>query len=151
MRSICGTYYDQVELFWWVDIFWSEGSKEEGRNRSKWWTMAQYRSTQSGPRKFKRLELFTGLSPEMSHIKGVVYRWKGLVKTHPAMYFGQKNILYRGRNSPGILIIVIVVTFWCHCLVTPIAKNINRQSGSLCALKLGEKEMYDSSSTIHFC
>ena len=68
-------------------------------------------STQSGPRKFKRLELFTGLSPEMSHIKGVVYRWKDLVKTHPAMYLGQKNILYRGRNSPGILIAVIVQ----HC------------------------------------
>ena len=91
----------------------------------------------------------------MSHIKCVVYWWIGLVKTHLAMYSGQKNILYRGRNSADILIIVIVVPVWCHwagasswCCVTTIAKNTNCQSGSLRALKSGKKQMDDSSSTV---
>ena len=78
----------------------------------------------------------------MSQRKLVVYQWTDLIKTLLAMYFGQKNILYRGRNSAGILIIGIVVSFVCHWvgaggwfLVAPIAKNINRPLGSVRAEK----------------
>ena len=78
----------------------------------------------------------------MSQIKLVVYQWTDLIKTLLAMYFGQKNILYRGRNSAGILIIGIVVSFFYHWLgaggwflVAPIAKNINRPLGSVRAKK----------------
>ena len=56
--------------------------------------------------------------------------------------FWTKNILYRGRNSAGILIIVIVVSFFYHWvgaggwfLVAPIAKNFNRPLGSVRAEK----------------
>ena len=56
--------------------------------------------------------------------------------------FWTKNILYRGRNSAGILIIVIVVSFFYHWvgaggwfLVTSIAKNFNRPLGLVCADK----------------
>ena len=56
--------------------------------------------------------------------------------------FWTKNILYRGRNSAGILIIVIVVSFFYHWmgaggwfLVALIAKNINRPLGSVRAKK----------------
>ena len=78
----------------------------------------------------------------MSQIKLVVYQWTDLIKTLLAMYFGQKNILYRGRNSAGILIIGIVVSFFYHWLgaggwflVAPIAKNFNRPLGLVCAEK----------------
>ena len=92
--------------------------------------------THSSPQKLKHLGQSPGLSSKMSQIKLVVYQWTDLIKTLLAMYFGQKNILYRGRNSAGILIIVIVVSFFYHWvgaggwfLVAPIAKNINCPSG----------------------